>query len=520
MKAQHFLLAAIVLGLASQASALVLSGSTYAQAGCLHAEPMRFNLLNDSESAQSIALSALGESSSWVQFAQPSIALGAGQSTEVIAFVKPDCGAGDGNYHVQVYAGDLQIATLTIDVKSARGVSVSVAPISIEAKQCQSAAYNITVLNSGQLEENVLVSVSGIPEEWLSFSRTSVILGEGGQKQMQLTVQVPCNSRTGAIPAMVSVQYAGKTSSAAFLLNVLGMQSVSISLPEGFQACREEGAAMSGKITNSSNIGDSIMLSVPGAEWAKPSPQNFSIAAGETRKFEIAVQKNNAEAKDYRLELNVKSLKFGSSQSKKFSAGLKACYALEVKEEYAPRKACIGEKTKFAFVLRNIGQKGIEGIVSLSGAGISIPQKKELIKAGDSRLEEFWLDFNKEKAGKKVLAFGVSSQYYSVDRNAEFVLEDCNKGAVAAGTAKKQVSGAPLAGLVAGIQKIELKTIASIALGVIIVALLVFLAVERKKIQKRDLGGIAREIKHGSGNYPDFLTKERTIRKGAKKKKT
>ncbi|MFA4907978.1 MAG: hypothetical protein WC602_06915 [archaeon] len=483
-----------------QASALAFSGNNYVQANCLETSKARFVLLNDSDSEQGVSLSPSGNDAGWVAIAPQSVLLQPWQSAEVFAFVKPSCNASDGNHEVQLIANGFQIATLKIGVQKQRVLSTAISPNSQSAGQCGTASYKIGVSNKGIVQENVSISVSGIPANWLSFQNTKVSLAPAEKKEYLLNVGVPCNAATGPVQGFVDASAEGISSEAGFVVEVSKTQSISMAFPKNAVLCSEDGGTVSGTIANDSAYPDSIRLVVRNSDSATAEPGAFEIAPKESRSVDLLVRKGIGVGSHY-FELVARSPKFGSEQSIVIPVQSEKCYSLEVSVESVPEKICIGETKKFSFIVKNSGKKDLGAEAALSGIG-SGQSKSAKIATGSEAKIEFSVYAGDEKAGNKELKLAVSSPNYSVEKKYKVGIEDCAK---VIEDKNKSVSDSNKSGFnptglftgigAAAVKGMGIRTIATIALILVIVVVLLYLSVGKAKGKGHDLKKIASEVK-------------------------
>lgn len=432
-----------VLFLAGMANAVQLSGDFSLETDCFAPGETVFVLSNDTGSTQTYTIKAVGENSEWINLngkwigKEPLlVTLAGGSSAELYAFVKPqDCYVVPGNYSIGIQASNGSTVTkqLSVEVLESRALSLEVSPAEQSATQCQKKEFNVIVRNTGDHEERVLLSVTGIPSAWVNLYFTETLLGAGQSKTIKLGVQPACNAETKEYEFTVRAGLQGTSFSLEdkAVLNVQDRQDVSMAAA-AMSACVEKISQSTVKIRNSGLLEDSLALGIEGIEWAAVEPKNITLKAGEEKTVAIVFGRTSAPAGSYEFALKAVSAKFGKTTSREFSVKLSDCYGISISDaklngaeaEEKPR-VCIESTPVYTVSLANNSIEAIEAIISAEGLGAMVSPEKISIPKGAEKEISVILDFNAETPGEKAFILRADGNNFSMQKEFTLIAEDC-----------------------------------------------------------------------------------------------
>lgn len=158
----------------------------------------RLTILNTGNGEDTFGLSVSGENYRWVSLQKIEVSLGAGASAVVgVTVTVPMDAAAGAQAKLRIKAAsalDSSVeaeAQLTVTVKQVFGTSLSSERSQLSIEAGRSATLRITITNTGNGDDKVVLSATGAAGKWASFSPRETLLTKGGIKTASLRIQVP-----------------------------------------------------------------------------------------------------------------------------------------------------------------------------------------------------------------------------------------------------------------------------------------------------------------------------------------
>ena len=219
MKHEKTITGIILLCLTLNTMAAELTGNMNPTADCFAPATETYTLQNTSGREHTYTLTAVGEQKQWINLEgkwiheQPlTITLGANQSKQLFAFIKPqDCYVEPGTYAIGIEIENEGRITRTINLQVVpiRTLSLEASPGSAQITQCKSAVLDLNIENTGKSDELATLKVVDIPSEWASFSEKEFVLEQGRNRQAKLTITPNCTAETKAYNFSVQAELSG-----------------------------------------------------------------------------------------------------------------------------------------------------------------------------------------------------------------------------------------------------------------------------------------------------------------------
>jgi uncharacterized membrane protein len=440
---KRLLVLAALLFLLGSASAVTLEGDFSLSMDCESGKNVVYMLYNDSSRARTYTVTAVGENSDWVNIngkwvgeESLEISLEGRQSSELFALVKPQtCYVRPGDYMIRLEIDGRETLNREIEVEvvKSRILELEVIPKSQGAAQCEESYFDISVKNAGQWDEEVSLSIEGLPSSWANLQSDSVSLDGGQTREIELMVKPPCRTEIREYPFTVEASLLGtdfsikKTAS----LEIEDRQGIEIEASE-MVACAEKASSEEILVRNTGLLDDSLRLSIEGLDWASIQPSQLRIEAEGEETASIVFSGSDAEKGSYEFTVKAYSEKFDKTTMKRMEVELQECYNVTVRAVKLDNKnieekpvACIERNPVYTFSIKNGAVEPVEADIRITGVDAIISPSNTVINRGETKTVSVEIDLSNETPGVKKFRFEASGENFSAKQDLEIEALDC-----------------------------------------------------------------------------------------------
>jgi uncharacterized membrane protein len=236
------------------------------------------NVENTGEVEDGFSLTKSGDQSDWATLSNNWISVESGSSQDITLEVNVPGDATEGSYDISVTAtsnGDpTQTATATttsvVSTVVTYGVSLFSSLTSKTVFPGESAVYTITLQNTGNSDDTIDMTKSGIYSEWGILSKTSVSLIAGASEDITLTVNVPSDATAGEYTISVLGTSQGDSSKSDEISTITTVEAFTygVDLTPEYQEKTletEDSHTFTITVTNTGNTQEAIDLTVTGS---------------------------------------------------------------------------------------------------------------------------------------------------------------------------------------------------------------------------------------------------------------
>ncbi len=419
--------------------AVELEGDFSLQTDCFTPDQEIYTLSNNTSSQHTYTITAVGENADWINLNGKwigsqalTVTLGAGQSTELVAFVKPQsCYIQPGTYEVRVRVenGEVEEFVIIVIVLSTRELELDVSPNQISLEQCGEETFTIELENTGKSNERVLLSVSGIPSAWADFAQQEFVLEKNSKRTVEMKLGPACSAavKDYRFEVVAGIEGTSFTAREEMLLEMVDAQDIAISA-NALNACNDAPSTGTIEVKNNGNLEDDLKLSVSGLDWASLEVGKISVEAGQTAEITVNFEKSDVAEGSYAFTVSAHSNKFNKDTLETFNVNVSDCYSVSIESvevEGEEGRSCLEENPTYKFSLVNGQTETIELDASVSGMNAAISPAKVSIPAGESRELEVELDLAGETAGEKEFSLLLESRHFSLSQVYSLAVEDC-----------------------------------------------------------------------------------------------
>lgn len=151
-----------------------------------------------------VTISKSGPYSEWATLSHTSVSLGPQNTTDITITVSVPYDALGNDYEIYVKGTSSGKPTVFDEITIITTVEPYVYDVDLEpenqddsAKPNESAQFSIMVTNTGDLLEDITLTISGTYKSWVSLSKTTLTLNAGAFEFVTLTIAVPQAARSG-----------------------------------------------------------------------------------------------------------------------------------------------------------------------------------------------------------------------------------------------------------------------------------------------------------------------------------
>ena len=343
------------LSLFSQAHAVQLTGNFSLEASCSRPAAVEWDIINDSSSAQTFAVSAEGAYANWVNSngqwigATPlQIRIAAGQGKTLYSFVHPQsCKTKAGAYAITLSVNGVEPVskTVTVRVLEEAGISLNLSPGQQDAGKCERQEYSAEVSNNSGKDEFIEFLVEGQPLSWFSLSSNSFLLKQGETKTLQFSVQAPCTEGPGEKQFIVSAKIRESSIQASVFgfYNIVESQATAIDFASALSdgrivACNDKASEKTIVVRNISPQTDDVKVRVLSPDWVSVDNSSFSLAPGASKSVSLKFSPSGEAEGSYELKVEAVSSRFASSRIFTSQIALEDCLSLKA-EAVSPQSS-------------------------------------------------------------------------------------------------------------------------------------------------------------------------------------
>jgi len=382
---KRILVLAALLFLLGSASAVTLNGDFSLSMDCESGKNVVYTLYNDSSRTRTYTIKAVGENSDWININGKwvgedalEISVEGKKSAELYALVKPQtCYVRPTDYviRIEIDGRETLYKEINVDITESRILGLEIIPKSQGAAQCEESYFDIRIRNAGQWNEEVRLSVEGLPSSWENLQSDRVSLDGGQTREIELMVKPPCRAEVKNYPFTVEAELLGTDFSIkrTASLEIEDRQGIEIQA-EKMVACAEKATSEEIEIRNSGLLEDSVRLSIGNLDWASIQPSELGIETGEERTARIVFSKTNAEKKTYEFTVKAYSEKFNKTTMKRVKVALQECYNVTAKAVKLDNKdieektvVCVERNPVYTFSVKNEAIEPVEANIRVTG---------------------------------------------------------------------------------------------------------------------------------------------------------
>ncbi len=367
----------------------------------------------------------------WTGQIQPhldkSLAPGEEGTVSLLLINPPGCDVEPGTYTVTVKttgltAGDTVSRDLQIEIMQCYGVELDVSEDYKETcrETGKKVIYPVTVKNLGKNPDTIDLDTS---VAWASFSESSVTVGPGEMKTVELILNPP----TG----LTGLQTISVTATSCVSPSIYDAKEVKLKINEcySFDAsltpqektlCLGESADYKLLLRNTGSYHD--VYNIYGPDWVTISENNISLSPGESR--EITITATPEEMCRIALDLTVSSL--NDPESTKIVSGfvnVNECGGVAVVTSPSEGVVCQGKSAEFNISIKNIGK--LEGTFDLSASMGALSQNKVVLSPGNTKDLSLIVDTTELGVGEYTLSVTASEGQISDTGEFKLVVRDC-----------------------------------------------------------------------------------------------
>src|SRR3989344_568371 len=443
MNQKIFLVFFALLAFSGIACASSISGTFSVSTDCIVPAQAVFALSNNKTAEQVFSISASGEAAGWINLNgqwiadKPlQIAVAANSSASLYAFIKPQgCSVAPGTYGaVILVSSPLENFSqkISVFVGASRQISIDVNADSFLLQQCEQKSFQVSVSNTGKSDELVSLSVQGIPNEWIDFTRTQFLLEKNHSIQLNATLKPPCSAQAKqyAFSLKASIQNTSFFAQKSLSLEIADAQKIDFSA-DAMRACSDTDTTAQIQIKNSGRLDDSIELGFSGPDWIAISPSAMQLKATEQKTITVLFRKSTAKQGAYKFVLKAHSTKFNKDTVQEFSVQLQDCYGVTISsatangQSAAVPSVCIEEPLVYEFEILNDKANPIDISAAIRGANASIVPSKATISPSSKQVFTAKISLENEKTGDKNFELSLSSSFFSRTEKFSFKIIDC-----------------------------------------------------------------------------------------------
>jgi len=327
---------------------------------------------NTGNGQDSFSLTKSGDHTDWVTFSSSSITVDGGQSASVSMLVQVPSNAFSKTFVVRVNTrsqGDATVEqnlTLTTTINLLYGLELTPSETSKELTTPVSAFFNMTIRNTGNSNDTMEFEAVGARMDWVSFNRSSVLLGPGNSTTVKVTISppwaVPYDKLTGTYVHGVKVtsrgySFATSTVNLTTKINIIYDFEV---IPDTTSKTVGPGgrATFNFTVNNKGNIDDTYVLnSQTFTTWVEWNKNNVSILSASLDTIMMTVNVPSGQANgDYTLTVEIKPLGNDTrKQTKNLVVKVSEIFGVSLTSEDRDKEAGQGSSVVYTVKVKNTG---------------------------------------------------------------------------------------------------------------------------------------------------------------------
>jgi uncharacterized cupredoxin-like copper-binding protein len=300
-------------------------------------------------------------------------------------------------------------------------VSVDITPKTFDTKPCGIATYDITVTNTGNLEDTYSFSIAGIPDGWYTLSQDSTTIESGKSQKIYLFITPDCYEGKYGLFNGTFVVTDQSGNSVSFTLYVIPDHILEVTMPDTLKVCLGEATETTVTVSNKGNYTEDVSLTATGdaADFVTFSEGTFTLGPYEQKEITATITAQNVDYGNYSLTVEATSSTSYALSSASSVVQVAKCYDVDVTYP-AEVTACAGESKTFEMTVKNIGVKNDTYEISIEDLNYSTTVS---LAPGESKTLD--IGFLEATEGTYEISFTVSSNFVTKDGTITFTIEKC-----------------------------------------------------------------------------------------------
>ncbi|MEI7961322.1 MAG: hypothetical protein WCI04_03215, partial [archaeon] len=378
-----------------------------------------------------------GAQSNWISVAQSSKSLSAGECVDVFLFATPSCfgNSGEYNYTIDVSGTESIARPYKLLVSQCHSFSLGVLPDSISAKPCQVSQFDISLKNTGTFIDEYIFSQKGLPDAWVTYQRSKIVLAPNAGYDSKLLVKTNCAVDANTYPFDFSVSNT-RTNSASSKNMLFFVENItpfsigdlfSIEAAYSENSCEEFDKNVSFNVKSISDNLDDLTISLldlnkNALDKAYAYFDKSIVQADSNIDANINLIIKKQQSGEIKGFINVKSKNYAKEYALPFLIKFDNCYDLSISTASINSKECFGNTLQNPQI-SNTGKNNLDLNISIVLDGNVVETKSVGILQGETVPFSYFI-FPK-KPGTSQIRLLSQSNFINMDYNYAVEFENC-----------------------------------------------------------------------------------------------
>lgn len=265
-------------------------------------------VINSGATSSTYFMEVEGSAAKWASFAPATFVLSPGQSLDVKSYLDVPCDA-KGDYTLDIFIvtadGVEKAIPQDISIEKPQNIDIRANVFSQSINPCQTARYNLTIINPLDFTEAYSVSVDKFKNETF-FSEEKLTIPGKSTRDIILDVEPEQCDISGDYNIIFSAK-AEKTMVSAEMdltlqINSTGIASIAPGVSKIKTDYTEKGVEL--EISNKGDSRTEYEVLAAGADWVSVEPETITVGAEKSEKFKLLF-KPNADSKKGKYQIKI-----------------------------------------------------------------------------------------------------------------------------------------------------------------------------------------------------------------------
>ena len=268
----------------------------------------KVTVVNSGTTSSTYFMEVDGSAAKWASFAPATFVLSQGQSIDVKSYLDVPCDA-KGDYTLNIFIvtadGVEKAIPQEISVEKPQNIDIRANVFSQSINPCQTAKYNLTIINPLDFTEAYSLSVDKFKNETF-FSEEKLTIPGKSTKDIIIDVEPEKCDVSGDYNIIFSAK-AEKTKVSAEIdltlqINSTGIASIAPGVSKIKTDYTEKGVEL--ELANNGKSKTEYALAAAGADWVSVEPEKITVDAEKSAKFKLLF-KPNADSKKGKYQIQI-----------------------------------------------------------------------------------------------------------------------------------------------------------------------------------------------------------------------
>jgi len=238
----------------------------------------------------------------WYSLSHESVELVTGEEETIYLFVTASCDDGQGVYHGSVSAtGESEdLVNFKLTVSADRGAKITL-PDEVASCLCEGGFVKAKIENTGNQREELVFSLTSEIAKYLELEKTSMILGPGETKTLDITISDECKPEGEySLELSADAKRSYVTAKAETEIELTKCYEFKTTMPGKLTGCEDEDVFFDINVKNIGLKSDEYVITIDELNYSK----TVKLDPKDSEDLRVSFEKDVGE---YTLEINVES---------------------------------------------------------------------------------------------------------------------------------------------------------------------------------------------------------------------